>query len=156
VGFALAGIAVRGSMKASTAVALLAPVLALALPIFDTSLAVARRLATGRSVFEADADHLHHRLLRRGFTPQGALILLYGVAAVFAALSLVTTLNPRYQVVGLIVIVLAASAWVALQGLGDRAAGAAAGAAALPGAVPPAPRERIGAPPSGALDAERP
>lgn len=126
VGFALAAIAVRGSMKASTAVALLAPVLALALPIFDTSLAVARRLATGRSVFEADADHVHHRLLRRGFTPQGAMILLYGVAAAFAALSLLTTLNPRYQIVGLIVIVLAAIAWVALQGFGDRAAGAAA------------------------------
>lgn len=155
VGFALAAIAVRGSMKASTAVALLAPVLALALPIFDTSLAVARRLATGRSVFEADADHLHHRLLRRGFTPQGAMVLLYGVAAVFAALSLLTTLNPRYQVVGLIVIVLAAIAWMALQGLGGRAAApAASGAGARPAGLQHAALLDLGARLAEAADLE--
>jgi UDP-GlcNAc:undecaprenyl-phosphate GlcNAc-1-phosphate transferase len=81
-------------------------------------------------VFEPDADHLHHRLLRRGFTPRGALILLYGVAAAFAALSLVTTLNPRYQVVGLIVIVLAAIAWMAIQALGGPGVGARSSRAA--------------------------
>lgn len=131
VGFALAAVAVRGSMKASTAVALLVPVLALALPLFDTSLAVARRLATGRSVFEADADHVHHRLLRRGFSPSGALIVLYVAAAVFAALALLTTLNPRYQVVGVVVIVLAAITLVALRGLTPAGRGAAFRLAAL-------------------------
>ena len=126
VGFALAAVAVRGSMKSSTAIALLAPVLALALPIFDTSLAVLRRLGRGRSVFEPDADHIHHRLLRRGFSPQAALILLYGVSAVFAMLSLLTTLNPRYQVVGVVVIVLGAIAWLALRGFGYSVGDAAA------------------------------
>jgi len=76
VGFALAGLAVRGHMKSSTAIAVAAPLLALALPLVDAVIAVMRRLLGGRRVFEADGDHIHHRLLRRGPSPQRAVVLL--------------------------------------------------------------------------------
>jgi UDP-GlcNAc:undecaprenyl-phosphate GlcNAc-1-phosphate transferase len=116
VGFALAGLAVRGSMKSSTAIAVAAPLLALALPIFDTALAALRRLLRGRSIFEADADHIHHRLLRRGLSPMAVVILLYGVAALFGALSLLS-MTGHSQATGLVMIVFALTTWVGLRQL---------------------------------------
>ncbi|HET8646261.1 MAG TPA: MraY family glycosyltransferase, partial [Vicinamibacteria bacterium] len=90
VGFVLAGLAIRSSMKATAVVAVGAPLCALALPILDVLLAVTRRLAAGQHVFEADQDHIHHRLIRRGLSPRRAVVSLYGVAAAGASLSLVT------------------------------------------------------------------
>jgi UDP-GlcNAc:undecaprenyl-phosphate/decaprenyl-phosphate GlcNAc-1-phosphate transferase len=117
VGFALAAIAVRGSMKSSAAIAVAAPLLALALPLLDAAVAIIRRFVSGKRVFEADGDHIHHRLLKRGFTPQTVVILLYGVAAAFGALSLLT-MNTRGQVVGLVLIATSIVTWVGIQHLG--------------------------------------
>src|SRR5207244_1526650 len=76
VGFALAALAVRGSMKSSMAVAVLAPLLALALPILDTTIAIARRFFGGKGVFEPDAEHIHHRMLRKGLTPRWVVVII--------------------------------------------------------------------------------
>jgi len=117
VGFALAGIAVRGSMKSSAAIAVAAPVLALAVPILDASIAVFRRFVRGDALFRADGDHIHHRLLRMGLTPRRVVILLYGVAACFGALSLLT-MTAKSQVVGLVVIATSIITWIGVQQLG--------------------------------------
>jgi UDP-GlcNAc:undecaprenyl-phosphate GlcNAc-1-phosphate transferase len=117
VGFALAAFAVRSSMKSSAAVAVAAPLLALALPILDASIAVARRAISGRRLFEADGDHIHHRLVRMGLTPRRVVILLYAVAGGFGAVSLLT-MTQRSQVVGLVVIASSAATWIGIQQLG--------------------------------------
>lgn len=117
VGFALAAFAVRGSMKSPTAIAVVAPLLAMALPILDTTIATVRRLLGGKSIFEGDRDHIHHRLLRRGLTPRMVVIVLYGVAAVFGALSLLT-MTGHSQVTGLVVIVFSVMTWMGVQQLG--------------------------------------
>jgi UDP-GlcNAc:undecaprenyl-phosphate GlcNAc-1-phosphate transferase len=117
VGFALAGIAVRGSMKSSAAIAVAAPVLALAVPILDASIAVFRRFVRGDDLFRADGDHIHHRLLRMGLTPRRVVIVLYGVAACFGAVSLLT-MTSKSQVVGLVVIATSIITWIGVQQLG--------------------------------------
>ncbi len=117
VGFALAAFAIRGSMKSSAAVAVAAPLLALAVPLVDAGIAVLRRLIAGRRVFEADGDHIHHRLIRRGLTPRGAVIVLYGVAGLFGALSLLT-MTERSQVIGVVVIASSIVTWIGIQQLG--------------------------------------
>ena len=117
IGFALAAFAVRGSMKSSAAIAVAAPLLALAVPIVDASIAIARRLISGKSPFEADGDHIHHRLLRRGYGPRSAVILLYAVAGAFGALSLLT-MNERGQVAGLVIIATSVVTWLGVQHLG--------------------------------------
>jgi UDP-GlcNAc:undecaprenyl-phosphate/decaprenyl-phosphate GlcNAc-1-phosphate transferase len=117
VGFALAAIAVRGSMKSSAAIAVAAPLLALAVPIIDAGIAVFRRLVRGNDVFGADGDHVHHRLLRMGLTPRGVVGTLYAVAALFGALSLLT-MTVRGQVVGMVVIASSIVTWIGIQQLG--------------------------------------
>jgi len=117
VGFALAAFAIRGSMKSSAAIAVAAPLLALAVPLVDAGIAVLRRLISGRRVFEADGDHIHHRLLRLGFSPRGAVVTLYGIAALFGALSLLT-MTERSQVIGVVVIASSVVTWIGIQQLG--------------------------------------
>ncbi len=87
IGFLLAvlPIATTRQQKASTAVSLLVPMIALGLPIFDTLLTMARRFLERRSLFSPDRGHIHHRLLDLGLTHRRAVVLLYGVSIVFAA-----------------------------------------------------------------------
>ena len=118
MGFALAALAVRGSMKSSTAVAVLAPLLALGFPIVDTSMAApAAAACAGRSLLEADADHIHHRIVRMGLTPQRAVVILYGVTALFGALSLLT-MTGQSQATGLAAVVFTLVTWIGIRRLG--------------------------------------
>jgi len=122
VGFALAGLAVRGHMKSSTAIAVTAPLLALALPLLDAGIVMVRRLLSGQRLFEARVDHIHHRLVRGGLAPNQVVILLYAVAAFFGAASLLTV-SSRSQVIGLVVIAMSVAAWLGLAQLRAPAAG---------------------------------
>ncbi len=94
VGLVLGAIAVRGSMKASAAIVVTLPLLALALPILDVLLALVRRFVRRRPVFEGDHDHIHHRLVELGLTPRRAVVTLYGVASLFTLLALATAVGP--------------------------------------------------------------
>lgn len=77
IGLAVGVLAIQSSLKGPATVALSAPLAILAIPIFDSSAALVRRIFTGRSVYMGDRGHLHHSLLRGGFGPRG---LLVGVA----------------------------------------------------------------------------
>jgi UDP-GlcNAc:undecaprenyl-phosphate GlcNAc-1-phosphate transferase len=116
VGLALAGLAVRGNMKSSTAIAVASPLLALGVPLLDTGMAVARRVVGRRPVLDPDVDHIHHRMLRWGMGPRQVVASLYGLAALFGALSLLLT--ERGQVIGLVVIVTCLATWVGIAQLG--------------------------------------
>lgn len=85
LGFVLAASAAQTHQKSSAAVALLAPVVALGLPIGDTLLAMSRRALRGRPVFKADREHIHHLLLAKGWTHRRACLTLYAIAALLGA-----------------------------------------------------------------------
>jgi len=93
IGFVLSAAALASSQKSSTMVAVAIPVVSLGLPILDVGIAIVRRFLGGRPLFEADADHIHHKLLKRGLSHRDAVLILYGVSAVFGLLSMI--LYPR-------------------------------------------------------------
>jgi UDP-GlcNAc:undecaprenyl-phosphate GlcNAc-1-phosphate transferase len=95
VGFLLAAFAVGGNLKSRTMIAVAVPVVALALPIFDASLAVLRRVIRGGAVTRGDRDHIHHRMLRLGLTPRRAVMLLYGVSVLLGSLALAILAGPQ-------------------------------------------------------------
>ena len=91
IGLVLGALAIRGSFKGPATAALAAPTAILAIPIFDVSMAIVRRRLTGRSIYTTDRGHLHHTLLKRGFssTKTAALFgLLCSVTAVGAVISI--------------------------------------------------------------------
>ena len=80
LGYVLAVSSLHTHQKSSTAVSLLIPVLALALPIADTLLAMARRAIRGRPMFAGDKEHIHHRLLAIGLSHRHVVLVLYAVS----------------------------------------------------------------------------
>ena len=88
LGFALAALSVLSVAKEAVLLALLVPVLALAIPIFDTGWAILRRRMGGRSIAMPDTGHLHHRLLDFGLSPRETALVFYFGTAIFAALGL--------------------------------------------------------------------
>src|SRR5262249_54435252 len=89
IGFMLSALALVGSQKAPTIVAVSIPVVALGLPILDVLMAIVRRFLAGRPLFDADKHHIHHKLLKRGLSQRDTALVLYGVTAAFGFLSLV-------------------------------------------------------------------
>lgn len=88
IGFVLSALALAGSQKAPTMVAVAIPVVCFGLPILDVVIAVVRRFMNGKPLFKGDGEHIHHRLLKRGFSQRHAVLILYGVSAFFGLLSL--------------------------------------------------------------------
>lgn len=93
LGFTMACVTLLGFSKGYTAVEFLAPVLILGVPIFDTVFAMVRRAVKHRPLFAPDAGHIHHRLIRAGFTQRQAVLILYTVTSTLCiiAVSLITT-----------------------------------------------------------------
>lgn len=117
VGFMLSALGLAGAGKSSTIVAVAIPVVSFGLPILDTGISVVRRFLSGKALFAADREHIHHRLLKRGFSQRQVVIILYGVSAVFGLLSLFL-LYPADAMVGVVLFVLGVGVWIGVQHLG--------------------------------------
>lgn len=92
LGFALAVISILGVAKTYTAIVIIAPIITLGLPIFDTLFAIVRRVYKGKSlkaIFQPDRGHLHHRLMDRGYTQKEAVFLLYGLTATLGVFAII-------------------------------------------------------------------
>ena len=68
-------------------------VLAVGFPIFDTLFAMTRRAARHQPIMQADRGHLHHKLIDRGFSQKQAVMILYGISAVCAAIAIFIALK---------------------------------------------------------------
>ena len=89
IGFLLAALSVLGTQKATTAVAIVVPILAFGFPVVDTTMTMGRRLLSRKPVFEGDNEHIHHMLLARGWSQRRAALVLYGVCALFGLVALI-------------------------------------------------------------------
>ena len=85
LGFMLSGISIVGVMKSAAMVALVVPVLALGLPIMDTTFAIVRRWLAGAPIMKPDKGHLHHRLLNLGLSQRQAVLLMYVISAILGS-----------------------------------------------------------------------
>src|ERR1017187_2581266 len=117
VGFLLGCFGVIWSQKSATLLGMTAPLLALAIPLLDTSLAIARRFLRDQPIFGADRGHIHHRLLARGFTPRRVAYVFYAAAGTVAGLSLILG-SAANHVAGIVLVAFCAFVWLAVQYLG--------------------------------------
>lgn len=117
IGFMLSALALKGAQKAPTIIAVAIPVVSFGLPILETALSVVRRFISGRPVFTADREHIHHKLLQRGLSHRQVVVVLYAVSAIFALLSLFL-LWPTGSTLGLVLAVLGTGVWIGVQHLG--------------------------------------
>lgn len=80
IGFTIAALSLLNSQKGTVVAALVAPVLALALPIADVSFAMLRRALHGLPLFRPDRNHIHHKLIRSGLSRRNTVLVLYGIS----------------------------------------------------------------------------
>jgi UDP-GlcNAc:undecaprenyl-phosphate/decaprenyl-phosphate GlcNAc-1-phosphate transferase len=77
LGLLLGCVAVEGAVKTQAVLALLFPLVVLAVPFLDTTFVVLKRVKYRRPIYRADANHFHHRLSRIGFSQRRTVLYLY-------------------------------------------------------------------------------
>ncbi|MDP1589556.1 MAG: MraY family glycosyltransferase, partial [Prosthecobacter sp.] len=109
IGFFIASVSLFTSNKGSVIGALLVIIMALGVPILDTLFAIIRRAMRGVPIFNADAEHIHHRLILLGFSKGRALAALYSVclALSLVGLSVLLTKGVALPVAGAFLLLLA-------------------------------------------------
>jgi UDP-GlcNAc:undecaprenyl-phosphate/decaprenyl-phosphate GlcNAc-1-phosphate transferase len=94
LGYMLAMVAVQGALKTNAVIALVFPLVILAVPILDSSFVVAKRIKHGKPVHVADRWHFHHRFANIGFSQRRTVLYLYGWTISLAALALALRFVP--------------------------------------------------------------
>jgi len=88
------------------------PLLLLAIPILDTSVAVASRIRRSISPFQGGRDHLSHRLMRIGFNKRQSFLILWIGSILFASFAIAIS-NASHSIERLVT-VFAGALWLLL------------------------------------------
>ncbi|MBQ6893408.1 MAG: undecaprenyl/decaprenyl-phosphate alpha-N-acetylglucosaminyl 1-phosphate transferase [Clostridia bacterium] len=91
LGYTLSILSVVGVFKTDLVLSFFIPLSIFGLPLFDTTFAIVRRLIHGKSPFEADRGHLHHRLMDMGFGQKQSVRILYAICAMLGISSVMLT-----------------------------------------------------------------
>lgn len=104
-GFLLATLSITGVMKAA-ALAIILPFVVLAVPIIDITYSSLRRISKGKSPFIADSEHIHHKLLKAGFSQNMTVAILTSIAVVSGAIASYFVGSIKHYVIYIIALVL--------------------------------------------------
>jgi UDP-GlcNAc:undecaprenyl-phosphate GlcNAc-1-phosphate transferase len=94
LGFVLATVAVQGVLKTAATIAVVAPLLVMAIPILDTSFVVLKRLKYRRPPWGADHNHFYHRFMRIGYSQRKTAAYLHVWAALVAGYAILLRFVP--------------------------------------------------------------
>lgn len=107
VGFTIAWTLINQTQVGTTSMSPTAALWCVAVPVIDTLGVMIRRVRKGQSPFLPDRDHLHHILMRAGFSSRGALIIITGFATSILSLGMVLErVLPTYSFYGFLFCVL--------------------------------------------------
>ena len=84
LGLLLGAVIVEGSLKTNALIALVGPLVVLAVPFLDTGFVVAKRIKYRRPIYRGDSNHFHHRFYRIGFSQRRTVLYLYGWSLIMA------------------------------------------------------------------------
>lgn len=121
LGFSLGIISLFAVARSALFVSLLVPILAAGVPILDTLFAIVRRKREHRPIDEADKGHIHHRLMRAGFSQRATVLIMWAWTALLAACGVIITWADNLVRILIFLIACAVTAYaiVKLRLLGD-------------------------------------
>jgi UDP-GlcNAc:undecaprenyl-phosphate GlcNAc-1-phosphate transferase len=91
LGFMLSAISTIGTLKSTAIMALFIPIVVVALPILDVALSIFRRMRQGMGLMQPDKDHIHHRLLKFGWSHREVVLLMYVFTLILSIGSILLT-----------------------------------------------------------------
>src|SRR4051812_23436414 len=97
LGLLLGAAIVEGSLKPNALIALVGPLVVLAVPFLDTGFVVAKRIKYRRPVYRADRWHFHHRMANIGFSQRRTVLYLYGWMLLMAGIAVALRFVPYSQ-----------------------------------------------------------
>jgi len=97
LGFFLGIIAIQGMLKLTAAIALIIPVIVVALPVLDVFFAIVRRKRAQVPIMRADADHIHHRLLKSGWSAREIDLLMYNFTLILSMAAILITVYSLFK-----------------------------------------------------------
>lgn len=110
LGYTLGVVSIIGVAKTYTVLVVVLPIIILGLPIFDTMFAIFRRIIKNRSIkgiMKPDAGHLHHKLLRHGFSQKESVLILYCVSASLGMFAIVLLESGIWKALSFLLIAIA-------------------------------------------------
>ena len=110
LGFMLSTMSIMGMFKFYAIVSFAVPFLILGLPIFDTAVAIIRRVLSGRSPMSPDRGHVHHRLMDMGFNQKQSVAILYAISGTLGLAAVVLTSRGEIRAMVLVLAVILAIA----------------------------------------------
>jgi len=110
LGYTLATMSLMGMAKGYTLLAIAAPLIIVGVPVFDMLFAIIRRLIKHQKIFAPDKGHIHHRLLRHGFSQKQAVLILYTVTSILGVTA-VTLVSGKF-VQGIICVIIIILIWM--------------------------------------------
>jgi len=122
LGYTLGVVSIIGVAKTYTALVVVLPIIILGLPIFDTIFAIIRRIIKNKSlrgIMKPDAGHLHHKLLRHGFSQKESVLILYCVSASLGMFAIILFESGVWKALSFLLIVVAVFALGYKEVFGD-------------------------------------
>jgi UDP-GlcNAc:undecaprenyl-phosphate GlcNAc-1-phosphate transferase len=109
IGFFLAILSLKISIKASFGISFLIPISILFIPIFDTTLAFFRRILNGKNPLMADNEHIHHKLLKKGYSEKKVFYTLMFLDFIFSLLAIASVFfENSFRIILLLILIVVA------------------------------------------------
>ena len=108
LGYVLSTVSVIGFFKFYAFITVLIPLLAMAVPIIDTTVSFFRRLLTGKNPMQADRGHFHHKLIDMGLSQKQAVAIIYLLSAIMGLIAVIFATNGIFKYAMLIITALLA------------------------------------------------
>ncbi len=110
LGYMIAVLSMLG-FKNVTMISLIIPLIILGVPISDTFFAIIRRIVNKSPLHAPDKSHLHHCLLRIGFTHKQTVIIIYAIAAMFSMAAIIFSMSTVWGAMIVVAVLLIAIEW---------------------------------------------
>ncbi|SHF75597.1 glycosyltransferase family 4 protein [Ornithinibacillus halophilus] len=89
LGYSIAVISMLGLFKNVAFFSFIVPIIVIAVPVFDTLLAIIRRAINKQGIATADRNHIHYQLIKAGYSHRAAVLIIYGFSAFFGSMAIV-------------------------------------------------------------------
>lgn len=114
MGFMISIVSLLG-YKGTLVTSVFVPIYLLLVPIFDTTSAIIRRKLKGKSISDADKDHLHHQFLKMQFSQRRTVLVIYAINILFSILAILYALEESSKGIVIYIIIFVMAGWFILH-----------------------------------------
>ncbi|MBP1969380.1 UDP-GlcNAc:undecaprenyl-phosphate GlcNAc-1-phosphate transferase [Virgibacillus natechei] len=107
LGYSIAIVAMLGLFKNVAFFSFIVPIIVIAVPVFDTTLAIIRRTMNHQGIATADKQHIHYQLMNMGYSHRGSVLIIYAFSVFFGGMAIIfnsATLLTSLVIFGVIII----------------------------------------------------